>query len=131
MQTPVPDARHWAESRTRIVGDLMGVRSSRRSDVDREEVIWVSSKGRPNGPAEKAVVLVETRSDVRGRRGRYLSWKEGYEDLDRAAAFEPGLWRLVEPAEPYDKQVDWQPYGWESLEPVWIRASVHQQNSPP
>jgi hypothetical protein len=92
-----------------IMGEIMGERVDPSSLEVREEVVRVIIENRPNGPAENSMILVQmTKSGE--KRARYLSWI-GYADLDDVCLAEPGVWRLIEPAKPYEAEISWFPFG--------------------
>lgn len=84
----------------------MGTASVPKAAEARHEVIRVTVEGRPAGPADNAIIVVEQPSG----RARYLSWI-GYFDLDCASALAPGQWTIIEPARDWQAEVDWQPFG--------------------
>lgn len=93
--------------RARITGNLVGQRRSGQS----ADIVHVQHSSE-QGPAENSFVLV-----CGSGRARYLSWI-GYYDVEYAARREPGDWALVEPAQAYEREAEWLPYGWEGARGV-------------
>lgn len=76
----------------------------------RREIVLVTEELRPQGgPAVKSVVSVVT-SPHGEAVASYVPWYN-YSDLDIINRRESGVWTIVEPAEPYDHEVVWRPYG--------------------
>ena len=100
-----------------ISGELISRRHRPERGAVPDDIVRVVEEQRPDGPAAKAIVLVDRRAS-RAARARYLSWI-GYADLDQACSFEFGLWELVEPATAYTTEAEWLPFGWGASAPVW------------
>ena len=86
-------------------GNLVG----RRDRSPYAEVVHLSA-AIEGGPADNAFVLV-----YRTGQARYVSWI-GYFDVEYASRREPGAWEIVEPASPFQREVDWIPFGWDGTE---------------
>lgn len=79
-------------------------------DGGRRAIVAVTEELRPSGgPAYKSMVSVITNTDGVAVAS-YVPWYS-YGDLDIMSRKEPGLWTIVEPAEPYEYEVIWAPYG--------------------
>jgi hypothetical protein len=90
----------------RLSGSLMGYRQL--AGGGRREIVMITEEQRPRqGPAAKSMVSIRERG---GRRiACYVPWINYY-DLDVISRLEPGEWTIVEPAEPYEEAVRWDPY---------------------
>src|SRR5438105_4386950 len=92
-----------------VRGELLGFIEHRQTlGTRRVEIVHVTQRLSPDGPAENALVRV-THFVSRPTRAEYISWI-GYADLDQANREDP-RWQLVEPATVYQASVDWHPYG--------------------
>ncbi|MEM9293242.1 MAG: hypothetical protein AAGD01_16285 [Acidobacteriota bacterium] len=98
-----------------LSGDLLGHRLDPATGKVEAEIVWVRNENRPTGPAENAFVLVEPNGS--GSRARYISWIN-YFDLEYAEHRQPGRWALVEPAQSFRQDVQWQPFGWSQQQVV-------------
>jgi hypothetical protein len=93
-----------------IKGELLGICNTHPSSGrGSAEIVRVSSKQRPSGPADNALIMVYTLTGGL-KRARYISWI-GYYDIEEAQAQEPNVWELIEPARPYRCLAEWVPFG--------------------
>lgn len=99
-----------APASAQIHGHLLGHRMAGDGGEVLADIVHITE---PGEPAENAIVMVERD----GPRARYLSWINYY-DLDYVIAHEPSRWRLVEPAEPYQIEAQWAPFGWAGALPA-------------
>lgn len=94
-------------SATKLNGHLVG----RRVRQGSKAVVYIvhnQTASEPHGPAENAFVLVD--AENRPMRARYISWINLY-DIETAAKREDG-WEVLEEPVPFDRTVEWIPYGW-------------------
>jgi hypothetical protein len=102
------------EKSIELHGKLLGIRRAVSNGICVAEIVRICTEQRPNGPAENALVLVETlKSGI--RRARYISWI-GYYDIEEAQLSEPGTWELIEPSQTYRWLVEWMPFGWVEMQ---------------
>ncbi len=93
-----------------VEGELLGsIEHARSLTIRREEIVRVSRRLSPDGPAENALIRL-VHFVTTPTRGRYISWI-GYSDLDDAKRANE-RWQLVEPSTPYQATVEWHPFGW-------------------
>jgi hypothetical protein len=72
-----------------------------------------------NGPPVNAFLLVSDSGQA-----RFISWI-GYFDVEYAMQREPGNWALVEPAQAFEKDAEWFPYGWDPADRVPTIGDTH------
>lgn len=106
-----------------IRGHLHGRRLDEDTGAPLADVVHVTARDAAEGPAENAFVFVERASSC----ARYVSWINYY-DLDYVVAHEPRRWQIVEPAEPFEVQARWAPFGWAGALPA---PTVGDFPSPP
>jgi hypothetical protein len=107
--------------RVRVQGLIKGQRIDPERGKVLGEIVHVSSENGANGPAANSFILIETSKDGE-RKARYLSWINYY-DIDYLSIQEFGLWRVIEPADHYNGEVEWHPYGWKGALPARTIAS--------
>ncbi|HEU5378971.1 MAG TPA: hypothetical protein VFV38_26400 [Ktedonobacteraceae bacterium] len=97
-----------AGKRMIITGQLMGKRIKPPvATIDHEDIVKILHD-HEHGPAENSIISVKV-SPTNEKKAHYLSWI-GYFDLDLVSAQEPDAWQLIEPAEPYQEEIEWSPY---------------------
>jgi hypothetical protein len=111
-----------------ICGELIGIVRTRPSGRTHAEVVRILKEGRPRGPAENALVLVELLASGQ-KSSRYISWI-GYHDVEEAQVAEPGVWELVEPARSYRCIAQWAPFGWVGMRIIPGHAEVDGRPTP-